>query len=430
MEKCFTLATSVVLLSLPFFLLGGCKKAADDSAEKTPAAVSVVHPKAESIIEDILADATLSPVAQASLIPRISAPVRAFYVQRGSRVKAGQLVATLENNELEAAAIDNEGAYQAAQGAYTAATQAAMPEEQTKAQLDLQQAKATLDLNNSILASRQQLLAKGAIPGRDVDTARTTALQSTAAYDIAKQHYDTLLKSGAKAALETAQGQLTSAKGKYLGAQAMLGYTQIRTPISGVVTDRALFAGETPAAGAAVVTVMDTTAMIAKLHIAEELAQHLKIGSPATLTVPGIEDPVNARVSLISPALDPGSTTVEVWLRASNPDGKLKVGTPVHVKIKGQIVPNALTVPTEAVQRSPEGEGKIVMVAGPDGRAQRRTITIGIQTAESTQILSGLKLEDGVIIDGAIGLDDAAPIKIEAAKPKGTEDDDKKAGKE
>jgi HlyD family secretion protein len=83
------------------------------------------------------------------------------------------------------------------------------------------------------------------------------------------------------------------------------------------------------------ITVMDTSALIAKLHIAQMQAQQLSVGAPATLTVPGIADPVAAKVSLISPALDPGSTTVEVWLRVENPKGLLKAGTPVHANDRG-----------------------------------------------------------------------------------------------
>lgn len=419
--KTFRTATSLLLFSMPFLLFSGCKKA-DESAAKTATAVQVVHPATGAITEQLVADATLAPVAQAALLPKVTAPVKAFYVQRGAHVKAGQLLATLENGDLAAAAIDNQGAYTAAQGAYTAATQSTVPEELTRSRLEVAQAKATMDLNNSILNSRRQLLAQGAIPARDVDTAKTTAIQSEAAYNLAKQHYDSLQKSGTKASLETAQGQLTSAKGKYLGAEATLSYTQIRTPISGVVTDRPLFPGETAAAGAAIITVMDMSAMIVKLHIAATLAQHLKIGSPATFTVGGIDTPFDAKVSLISPALDSGSTTVEVWLRAPNTDGKLKAGASVHVTLTGRTVPDAMLVPTVAVQRSADGEGKMVMVVAGDGTAHIRAVTTGIVSGENTQILSGLALGDSVITAGSYGLDDGSKVTIETPGANGAPD--------
>ena len=306
----------------------------------------------------------------------------------------------------------------AAQGAYVTATKQQVPQEQTQARLDLEQTKAAADLAESIAKARAQLLTEGAIPGRDADIAKASARQAQAAYQIAKQKYDSITSVGKQASLETAEGQLTSAKGKYLAAEAQLAYTSIITPISGVVTDRPLFAGETAAAGSPVVTVMDTSVLLAKMHLAQRQAQQLAVGSEATLTIPGMDDPIKAAVSLISPAVDPGSTTVEVWLRVKNPDGKLKVGTAVHATIKGRIIQKALLVPAEAVQRSSDSGGKTVTIIAADGTAHKKNVTVGIQTAESAQITEGLTTSDLVITTGGYGLDDGSKVKIEAAGAK------------
>ena len=90
------------------------------------------------------------------------------------------------------------GAYTAAQGTYDIATRATVPEDEAKAELDLTQARANLDLTQSIVNSRTQLFAQGAIPGRDLDTAKAALVQAQAAYDIAKQHLDAVQKSAAK----------------------------------------------------------------------------------------------------------------------------------------------------------------------------------------------------------------------------------------
>jgi HlyD family secretion protein len=278
----------------------------------------------------------------------------------------------------------------------------------------LTQARASLNLAQSIVDSRTQLFAEGAIPGRDLDTAKAGLVQAKAVYEIANQHLEAVQKVSRKASLESAQGQLTSAKGKYLGAVAQLSYTDIRSPIKGVVTDRPLFAGETAAAGAPVITVMDTSAVLAKLHLAQTQAQKLTNDAAATIVVPGVADPVKARVSLISPALDPGSTTVEVWLRAENPQGTLKAGTPVHTTITGRTAADALLVPAKAILTGPDGVSKSVMIVGTDGTTTKRAVTLGIQTAESVQILAGLSPGDTVITTGAYGLDEGTKVKIGA----------------
>ena len=412
-----------LLLSIPLLLvLNGCKSAAP-ADEKPVVGVEAVHPETGSITEDIEADATLGPVAQAAVESKVTAPIMQFFVQRGSHVSAGQLLAKLESRDLEGAAVDSEGTYTAAKGAFTVATETTVPEDQTKARLDVDQAKATYDLDKSIFDARTQLFKQGAIPGRDVDTANATMIQAKAAYDIAKQHYESLQKASHTAAIQTAQGGLDSAKGKYLQAQAMLSYTNLRSPISGVVTDRPLFAGDTAVTGTPVITIMDTSTLIAKLHVAQALVQQLQIGAAAKLTVPGMDDAVPAKVSLISPALDPGSTTVEVWLKVANAKGKLKAGTSVHATIEGKQIEDALLIPTEAVQSSAETGGKMVMVITADGTAKKKNVTIGIQTKEKTQILEGLSATDTVITAGSFGLDDGTKVKIEEAKPDGGADE-------
>jgi multidrug efflux pump subunit AcrA (membrane-fusion protein) len=395
-------------LLLPLAFSPGCKKEAPPETQVT---VQAEHPEQGEIAEHITADAILAPLAQAAIEPKISAPVRKFYVERGSRVKAGELLATLENNDLAAAAMDNKGSYVAAQAAYDTATKAQVPEDTLKAESDLAQAKANLDLNLSIVKSRKQLFAEGAIPGRDLDTANAALVQAQAAYDWAAKHLESVHSVSREAALKSAQGQLTSAEGKYKGAAAQVDYSEIKSPIDGVVTDRPLFAGETAAAGAPLITVMDTSTLIAKTHIAQSLAQQIKVGDEASVSVPGITDPVSAKVSLISPALDPGSTTVEVWLKIDNRAGRLKVGTPVKVSITGRTVVKAWKVPAASILTAQDG-AKSVMVVGDDGTAHRKPVTLGIADSEDVQILTGLAPNDLVITGGAYGLDEGTKVKV------------------
>ncbi|MDD1750768.1 MAG: efflux RND transporter periplasmic adaptor subunit, partial [Methanothrix sp.] len=215
-------------------------------------------------------------------------------------------------------------------------------------------------------------------------------------------------------------GQLTSAEGKYKGAAAQVSYSEIRSPINGVVTDRPLFAGETAAAGMPLLTVMDTSTLIAKTHLAQSLAQQMKVGDSASVSVPGVANPVAAKVSLISPALDPGSTTVEVWLKIDNKAGTLKVGTPVKVSITARTVAQASRIPLSAVQTALDGS-KSVMVIDAGGKAHRKPVTLGVQDDGEVQVISGLAPSDMIITVGAYSLDEGTRVKIGPA-----EDDDAK----
>jgi multidrug efflux pump subunit AcrA (membrane-fusion protein) len=401
--------------------VSGCSK--KESPEQTAVAVQAATAQVQSITEHIVTDAVLAPIAEAAISPKITAPVKKFYVQRGAHVKAGELLATLENRDLEAAATDNQGSFDAADATYQTAVKAQVPEDYQKAQLDLAQAKANLDLNQSIFASRKQLFAQGAISGRDLDTSQAALVQAQAAYDTAKQHLDSMQQVSRAAALQAAKGQLESARGKYQGAEAALSYSEVRSPIAGVVTDRPLFAGETAASGAPLITVMDTSALLAKIHLSQPQAQLLKIGDPASVAVPGLPDPVSGKITLVSPALDPGSTTVEIWVRLENSKGTLRPGTAVHVSIAGRTAPKAIVVPSESIVVASSGNST-VMVIGSDGVAHQTAVETGIADAGLTQILTGLSAGQKVVTTGAASLDDGTHVKV--ASP-GDADDQKPA---
>jgi len=411
-------AVGALALSL---VLSGCKKEAEVQAQVT---VQAEKPERGEISETIMADAVLAPIAQAAIEPKITAPVKKFYVERGQRVKTGELLVVLENADLSAAAQDNRGAYEAAQATYATATRAQVPEEQLKAEADVAQARAYLDLNESIVNSRKQLFAEGAIPGRDLDTARAALVQAQTAFDAASKHLESMRAVMHEASLKAARGGLTSAEGKLKGAQAQVSYSRIRSPIDGFVTDRPLFAGETAAAGAPLITVMETKTLLAKEHIAQALAQRLRVGSDAEIHVPGVDDAVPAKVAMISPALDPGSTTVEVWLKIDNRGGKLKVGAPVKVTITGRSVESAMKIPQSAVLTGDDGS-KSVMIVGPGSTAVKKKVTLGITDGGDVQVLSGLDGSEQVITTGSYGIDPGTKVAIGKA---GDDADDRAAG--
>ena len=402
-------AASAVIAALMLFT-----SCSSDKGEKEPlVTVQVAAVEKTDIQHTITTQAILFPKQQAAIVPKISAPVQKFLVQRGSAVHEGQLLAVLENRDLAAAAQDTRGAYDQAQATYATTTGANLPEEIQKAEADVQQATQALDAQEKIFQSRQQLFDQGALPRKELDQSRVDITQARNQYAIAKHHLEALMAIGKPQELKSAAGQLESAKGKYLGAEAQLSYSEIRSPISGFITDRPLYPGEMAAAGTPLLTVMDLSSVIAKAHIPQSDAAALKVGDKGTMTVPGMDAPVEGKVTIISPALDPGSTTVEVWFEAKNPKHALKPGTSVQLSLTAQTAKDALVIPANSVLTAPDGS-TTVMVAGSDGRAHQATVKLGIRNGDDVQILEGVTANDKVVSGGAYGLPDKTKIKIAA----------------
>jgi HlyD family secretion protein len=420
-------AVGSMLLSL------GCTS--DKGDQEPTVAVQVVSVEKTTIQQTINTQAILFPHQQAAIVPKISAPVKKFLVKRGSAVRQGQLLAVLENRDLSAAAQENKGSYAQAQASYETTTASSLPEEIRKAEADAQQAQQVLDAQEKVFQSRQVLFEQGALPRKELDQSRVDVTQARNQAAIAKKHLDALMAVGKQQELKSAAGQLESAKGKYLGAEAQLSYSEIRSPMNGIITDRPLYPGEMAAAGTPLLTVMDISSVIAKAHVPQNDAAALKVGDKGTITVPGIEGVIEGKVTVVSPALDPNSTTVEVWLEAKNPKHELKPGTSVQLSLTAQTVKDALVVPASSVITTPEG-GTAVMLAGADGRAHQKAVKLGIRNGDDVQIVEGVTESDKVVSSGAYGLPDKTKIKIEAAEApaegstEGSKEDSKEGAKE
>jgi HlyD family secretion protein len=420
-----------VLLMISGTPLGftACSK---EPVEKEPV-VSVQAAPAEKtkLQETVTVQAILFPMQQATITPKINAPVRKFLVNRGSKVHEGQLLAVLENRDLMASSEENKGGLEQAQAAYETTTAASLPEELQKAKLDSEAAKKMLDAQEKVYQSRQELFQQGALPRKELDQAGVDVTQARNQYEIAEKHHQALEAIGKAQQTKSAAGQLQAAKGKYAGAEAQLSYSEIRSPIDGVVTDRPLYPGEMASTSSPLITVMDTSHVIAKAHIPQPEAALLKLGDAATLTVPGEEEPVDAKVTVISPALDPNSTTVEVWVQAPNRKFHLKPGTSVQVSMLAKTVEEAVAVPAASVLTAPDGTTS-VMVIGPDNRAHQTPVKTGIRDGDKIQIVEGVAPGARVILAGAYGLPDKTKVTVEASaapeggKPAAGSKDDKK----
>jgi len=423
--------TAFVLAALLGGLLSfsiGCSK---QEKEKEPVVSVQTMPAQRSAISQVAsAEAVVFPLQQAVIAPKITSTITDFKVQRGSRVKKGQLLAVLENKDLAAAAEASKGDLDQAEASYVTTVNSSLPQQMQKAELDAAAAKAAFDAQQKVYDSRKDLFQQGALPRRELDAAEVALVQARSQNEQAQKQFADLQRLGKQQALKAAKGSQESAQGHYRAAAAQLSYSEIRSPIDGVVTDRPLYVGDLATANQPILTVMNTSKLIAKAHIPQSEAAALKVGNPAELRVPGLDDPVKGRVSLVSPALDPGSTTIEVWVESSQPNGAVKPGMTVEVSMISKTAKDSVVVPTAAIFKNAEG-ADYVLLAGSDGKAHQKTVQLGVRNAELTQIAAGISPGDLVITSGGYAVPDGTQINIEkpGAGERDVADKDKKPDK-
>ncbi len=411
------------------FLASGCGKA---EKEKDPVVTVQTTPARRAPISQVVSvEAVVYPLEQAAVAPKISAPIKKFYVQRGTHVKKGQLLAELENKDLSAAAESSKGDFEQADASYVTTVGASLPQQIQKAELDAVAAKSSFEAQQKVYESRKELFQQGAIPRRDMDAAEVAFLQARSQNEQAQKQLADLQRVGKQQTLKSAEGSRMSAEARMRGAQAMLSYSRITSPIDGVVTDRPLYEGDPATANQPILTVMNISRLIAKAHVPQSEAALLKVGNSAELKIPGLDEPIKGRVSLVSPALDPGSTTIEVWVEASKPDPALKPGMSVQLSMTAKTLNDAIVVPTAAVFKNAEG-ADYVLLAGSDEKAHQKTVRLGIRNSDLTQIASGVNPGDPVITTGGYAVPDGTQIKIEkpgAGEKEAADKDEKDAGK-
>src|SRR6185437_11833022 len=141
--------------------------------------VQAVTAQPDPMQEVVSADAVLYPLDQAAIMPQVSAPVKKFYVQRGSQVRSGELLAELESQPLQGAVTENQGSYEQAQAAYQTALQ--------NAQQQLKLAQQQVDAAQNLYNSRQSLLQQGAASQKDLEDARIALTQAQNQYNLAQK---------------------------------------------------------------------------------------------------------------------------------------------------------------------------------------------------------------------------------------------------
>ncbi len=395
-------------------LASGCSK----TEEKEPEPVVPVRTTAvekSSIRRIVQAQGILFPRDQAAVVPKITAPVREFYVNRGDHVSKGQVLAVLENRDIAAAEMEAKGNLDQAEANFRITTTASLPDEIAKSQAEVTAGKEVLDAAQKVLESRKGLFEQGALPRRQLDEASVAYAQARSSYDVALRHLESLQKIGQGEAVKAAQAQVDSARGKLQGTSAMVSYARITSPISGVVADRPYYAGETAAAGTPLLTVVDISSIVARANVPVDQLPHVRLGNTATIAARESELELHGKVTVVSPALDPNSTTAEIWIVAENPGERMKPGMTVQVSILAETVIDTLVIPVEAILPAQDGS-TIVRVAGSDSVAHDRQIEAGIREAGKVQVLKGLTAGEQVITSGGYGLQDNAKIKVSAGE--------------
>ncbi len=368
----------------------------------------------------VSASGSLVAAHSAGVYPPAAGTLASVKVHDGDQVKAGDTLAVMAKGTLQLAVAQAKAAHTAAQ-AQLEAVNNGVPRA-----IDRSAANAALSAARSQVSTAKKNYAaylddyRNASPDeqdamrstlRTLNTARSTA---NAALKAAEASLDQLSVAGRVALARTAANQSVSATAKALSiAEDNLAGATLTAPFDGTVVIHGTVekgAGLTP--GVAPFTVVDPSRMEFEAQVNETDISTVEKAQTATVTLDAFDNPFTGKVTRVQASPVTTSTgTIAFPVRVSLTAGqdRLFQGMSGSADIEVKSIPDALTVPIEAVLTN--GDSKTVFVLGADGVAHARAVTIGASTDTAAQVLTGLSAGDQVVTTGASALSDGQRVR-------------------
>ena len=402
---------SLLVFSLLCITVAGCRSG-DDQDAKVVVNVSVTKAVAKDVPLTVNAPATVFGKDEAHISARITARVQQVLVHEGEAVKAGQMLAVLEQSDLRAQQADAAAAVRSAQAALERMQHATIPLQVTQARGDLAAKKAALNLAQKVYEKRTELLKEGAISARDLETSQAELAQAQANFEAAQMNLEAVEKHTSAEDLQMAQNALAQIKAKEAFAAANLSFSEIRSPFAGTVTDQLVFPGDLANPGTQLFTVADLAMAVARAQVDPDQVSLVKMGQSCAFrpNQDGEGSVRRGKISVINQAVDPARRTVEVWCQIPNRGGALKSGFFGSVSIEVGTAAHAVVVPLSAIEfQEGTDHGKVYVVDGQH-IAHLTQVTAQRLNDQEVRILSGVSAGEVVITTGEYDMPDGTHV--------------------
>ena len=338
--------------------------------------------------------ATLSRVDVGSTVTGRVAQVR---VAEGAQVRQGDVLVQLESEELRAALAQAVASQRQAQARLTGLRSSG----RTAAQAARAQADATLQAASASLARVQQLVAEGFYSPAQLDEARR-AVDVARAQQLSAQA-QILANADAGTDVVQAQAQLALAQAATVAAQARLAQTDLMAPADARVLVRAVEPGQIVQPGKALLSLAlaGPTQLVAQVD--ERFLDQLQPGQKAAVVADAFAGQrFAARVLSIAPSVDAQRGAIEVkFALEQQAPAFLREDMTLSVEVETARRERALVLPQAALRGAVAGDAGTVLVL-QDGRAQARSVRLGLRTLDAVEVLDGLKEGDTVLRGGAL----------------------------
>ena len=349
------------------------------------------------LAKSVVATGKVTPITKVEVKSKASGIVKKLYVEYGDKVKKGQLLAQLDKDEIQAQVDQSRAALQAAEANLTSS------------QADYERAKVDAEGPDVPLLKRQydrniEMAKDGVVSASALDDADRNYKMALNKQNVAKAQVMVL-----KAKIAQSQAEMARDKANLAQLEEQLSYTDIVSPIDGIVLSRDVEMGDAVSSilvlgssATLVMTLGDTSEVYVKGKVDESDIGKVYLGQPARIKVEAFKDKTfYGKVTKISPmgVEKDNVTTFEVRVSINNPGGELKAEMTANAEIILEEHKNVLQIPEGAILYDKDKKASVEV---PDPRAKdgqdKVAVNIGISNGAKTEVLSGLKEGDQVVL--------------------------------
>jgi len=351
----------------------------------------------DDLAKSVVATGKVEPITKVEVKSKASGIVKKLYVEYGDRVKKGQLLAQLDKEEIQAQVDQSRAALAAADANLKSA------------EADYERSKVDAEGPDVPLLKRAYDRATGMANAGVVSTSALEDAQKNYEMALNKQNVAKAQMTVLKAKIAQSEAEVVRDRANLKQLEEQLGYTDIESPIDGIVLSRDVEMGDAVSSilvlgssATLVMTLGDTSEVYVKGKVDESDIGKVYLGQPARIKVESFKDKTfNGKVTKISPmgVEKDNVTTFEVRVSINNPGGELKAEMTANAEIILEEHKNVLQIPEGAIIYDKDKKAS-VEIPDPHAKEGKRklAVNIGISNGAKTEVLSGLKENDQVVL--------------------------------
>lgn len=353
-----------------------------DAAHRDAPAVTVgvVAVKRENLSNNLKIASEFIPYQEIDIHAKVSGYIKKLYINWGTHVKTGQLLAVLDVPELNAQVLRDQASV-ARDQQELARARAELASDESAANV----AHLTYSRLEGVIKTRPGLVAQ-----EEIDVAQGKDAESAAAV------------SAARDALAAAQQELAVDRSTLARDKDLENYSSITAPFDGVITKLNAYTGSLLPAGTSssqndlpLCHLSQNDLLRLVIPVPAEVVPDVRIGETVDVDVPSLNRAFQGKVARVSGQIDLDTRTMHTEVEVPNPTYALVPGMYASVELPVKRAVSALAIPIQSVESAQQGNGTVLIVSG--GRIEQRSVALGIETATEAQVLSGLSEGDLVV---------------------------------